>query len=174
MVSIFLSFCDYDVLHPARFVGINNYADLLGRDSYYLRVSLQNVFYLAAVGIPLGLSTSLAIALLLNAKVSGMSLYRTFFYVPAIVPVVASAVLWTWILNADPNRGLLNAGWQATLGQWFGWQPPGWLGAAQWAKPALILNGLWGAGAGMILWLAGLQGIPTHLYEAADLDGAGT
>ncbi len=173
LVSIFLSFCDYDVMHPARFVGLNNYADLLGRDSYYLSVSLKNVLYLAAVGIPLGLSTSLAIALLLNAKVSGMSLYRTFFYVPAIVPVVASAVLWTWILNADPNRGLLNAGWQATLGTWFHVPPPGWLGAAQWAKPALILNGLWGAGAGMILWLAGLQGVPVHLYEAADLDGAG-
>ena len=92
---------------------------------------------------------------------------------PAIVPVVASAVLWSWILNADPSRGLLNAAWQATLTTWFGWTPPGWLGVAEWAKPALILNGLWGAGSGMILWLAGLQGIPVHLYEAANLDGAG-
>ena len=87
LVSIFLSFCDYDVLHPARFVGLNNYIDLMGQDSYYLLCRSSNLFYIAASGIPLGLSTSLAIAMLLNAKVSGMSLYRTFFYVPAIVPV---------------------------------------------------------------------------------------
>jgi len=173
LASIFLSFCDYDVLHPARYVGINNYVELLGRDSYYLRTSLINVAYIAAWGIPLGIVTSLSVAMLLNAKVYGMSLYRTCYYLPSIVPVVASAVLWAWVLNGDPNRGLLNAAWKATLGQWFGWGAPGWFGAAEWAKPGLILQGLWGAGSGMILWLAGLQGIPTHLYEAADLDGAG-
>ena len=173
LYSMLLSFCDYDVLHPAKFVGLNNYSDLMGRDSFYLTKSLGNVAYLAIIGIPLGLSTSLAIAMLLNAKVSGMSLYRTFFYVPSIVPIVASAVLWAWILNGDPNRGLINAVWQATLTTWFGWTAPGWVGAAEWAKPALIVVGLWGAGSGMILWLAGLQGIPVHLYEAADLDGAG-
>jgi multiple sugar transport system permease protein len=173
LVSIFLSFCDYDVLHPARFVGVNNYVQLLGPDSYYLKTALYNVVYLSVIGIPLGIVTSLAVAMLLNAKVSGMSLYRTFFYMPSIVPVVASAVLWLWVLNGDPNRGLINALWKGTFGQWFGWTPPGWFGAAEWAKPGLILQGLWGAGAGMILWLAGLQGVPTHLYEAADLDGAG-
>lgn len=173
LTSIFLSFCDYDVLHPARYVGVKNYTDLLGRDSYYLKVSLWNVGYLAAIGIPLGIVTSLSVALLLNARVKGMSFYRTFFYLPSIVPVVASAVLWAWVLNGDPNRGLLNAAWKATLGQWFGLMPPGWFGAAEWAKPGLILQGLWGAGSGMILWLAGLQGVPQHLYEAADLDGAG-
>ncbi len=173
LASIFLSFCDYDVLHPARYVGLNNYVELLGRDSYYLRTSLINVSYTAFWGIPLGISTSLAVAMLLNAKVKGMSFYRTFFYLPSIVPVVASAVLWAWVLNGDPNRGLLNAAWKASIGQWFGIAPPGWFGAAEWAKPGLILQGLWGAGAGMILWLAGLQGIPSHLYEAANLDGAG-
>ena len=106
IVSLFLSFCDYDVLHSPRFVGLSNYSDLLGRDSYYLTVSLKNALYVAAIGIPLGISTSLAIAMLLNSKVKGMSLYRTFFYMPSIVPVVASALLWTWILNGDPNRGL--------------------------------------------------------------------
>jgi multiple sugar transport system permease protein len=173
LASIVLSFCDYDVLHPALWVGADNFVQLLGQDSYYLRVSLINTAYLAGIGIPLGITTSLAVAMLLNAKVSGMSLYRTFFYMPSIVPIVASSVLWLWILNGDPNRGLLNAGWKATLGVWFSWTPPGWLGDAAWAKPALILQGLWGAGSGMILWLAGLQGVPTHLYEAADLDGAG-
>lgn len=173
LVSIFLSFCDYDVLHQARFVGVNNYVELLGKDSYYLKTSLVNVTYIAVIGIPLGIVTSLSVAMLLNAKVSGMSFYRTFFYLPSIVPIVASAVLWAWVLNGDPNRGLLNALWKSTLGQWFGLAAPGWFGAAEWAKPGLILQGLWGAGSGMILWLAGLQGVPTHLYEAANLDGAG-
>ncbi len=173
LVSLFLSFCQYDVLHPPKYVGLNNFTDLLGRDSYYLKTSLKNALYISVIGIPLGITTSLAVAMLLNSKVSGMSFYRTFFYMPSIVPVVASALLWTWILNGDPNRGLLNSAWKATLGQWFGWGAPGWFGAAEWAKPGLILQGLWGAGSGMILWLAGLQGISVQLYEAADLDGAG-
>jgi ABC-type sugar transport system permease subunit len=173
VASILLSFCDYDVLHAPRYVGIHNYTELLGSDSYYLKKSLGNVVYLAGIGIPLSMATGLAIAMLLNAKVGGMSGYRTFFYLPSIVPVVASAVLWAWVLNGDPNRGLLNAAWKATLLPWFGWAPPGWFGAAEWAKPGLIIQGLWGAGGGMILWLAGLQGVPQHLYEAADIDGAG-
>jgi len=173
LTSLFLSFCDYDVLHSPRYVGANNYAELFGVDRYYLTTSLYNVAYLALLGIPLGICTGLSIALLLNAKVGGMSGYRTCFYLPSIVPVVASAVLWSWILNGDANRGLLNAAWKATITPWFGVDPPGWFGAAEWAKPGLILQGLWGAGSGMILWLAGLQGIPQHLYEAADIDGAG-
>jgi multiple sugar transport system permease protein len=173
VTSIFLSFCDYDVLHSPRFVGAHNYIELLGEDRYYLTKSLGNVAYLAGIGIPLGIVTGLAIAMLLNAKVGGMSVYRTCFYIPSIVPVIASAVLWAWVLNGDPNRGLLNAAWKMTLTAWFGIDPPGWFGAAEWAKPGLIIQGLWGAGGGMILWLAGLQGIPQHLYEAADIDGAG-
>lgn len=171
--SIFLSFCSYDVLHAPRVLGIKNYVDIFGADRYYLVKSLGNVLYLAMIGIPLGIFTGLSIAMLLNAKVSGMSFYRTFFYVPSIVPVVASSVLWAWILNGDPERGLLNAVWKSTITAWFHVAPPGWLGAAEWAKPGLILQGLWGAGSGMILWLAGLQGIPQHLYEAAEIDGAG-
>jgi multiple sugar transport system permease protein len=89
------------------------------------------------------------------------------------VPVVATAVLWGFILNADPNRGIINAVWLTTLGHWFGITPPGWEAVPQWSKPGIILMGLWGAGGGMIIWLAGLQSIPTTLYEAASLDGAG-
>jgi len=173
ITAIFLSFCDYDVLHPPRFVGLRNYDELFGVDRYYLAKSLSNVAYLAVWGIPLGICTGLSIALLLNARVFGMSAYRTVFYVPSIVPVVASAVLWSWVLNGDPNRGLLNSLWKATLTPWLGLDPPGWFGAADWARPGLILQGLWGAGGGMILWLAGLQGIPQHLHEAAEIDGAG-
>ncbi len=173
LVSIFLGFCDYDVLHPPRYVGLRNYVELFGVDRYYLTKTLGNALYLAVYGIPLGIFTGLSIALLLNAKVGGMSGYRTIFYLPAIVPVVASTVLWAWVLNGDANRGLVNALWKATISPMTGWDPPGWYGAADWARPGLILQGLWGAGGGMILWLAGLQGIPQHLYEAAEIDGAG-
>jgi multiple sugar transport system permease protein len=91
---------------------------------------------------------------------------------PAIVPGVASVVLWMWILNADPGRGLFNFAWAHTISVWFGTQPPGWLTVEAWAKPSLIVMGLWGAGSGMILWLAGLKGISQTLYEAASIDGA--
>jgi ABC-type sugar transport system permease subunit len=117
--------------------------------------------------------TGLAIAMLLNSKVRGMHWYRTAFYVPSIVPAIASAVLWSWLLAGDANKGLVNALWKDTLTAWFGIVPPGWFGVAEWAKPGLIFQGLWGAGGGMILWLAGLQGISPSLYEAAEIDGAG-
>ncbi len=172
VTSMFLSLCDYDVLHSPKFLGFSNYQELLGVDIYYLKTSLLNVLYLAMIGIPLGICTGLSIAMLLNSKVGGMSAYRTCFYLPSIVPVVASAVLWAWVLNGDPNRGLLNALWKSSLQEWFGIGPPAWFAAAEWAKPGLIVQGLWGAGGGMILWLAGLQGIPQHLYEAAEMDGA--
>ncbi|RYG47624.1 extracellular solute-binding protein, partial [bacterium] len=170
--SFVLSFCDYDVLHPARWAGISNYQTLLTDDRPIVLKSLGNAFFLALVGIPLGMATGLAIALLLNTKVAGQRWYRTAFYLPSIVPAVATSVLWGFILNPDPSRGLLNAAWKSTLTPWFGWDTPGWTAVPEWAKPALILMGLWGAGGGMILWLAGLESIPSTLYEAASLDGA--
>lgn len=173
IASILFSFCDYDVLHPPRYLGGNNYTTLFTSDRELLTKALGNAAYLSIIGIPLGMSTGLAIAMLLNMKVKGMTFYRTAFYIPSIVPAIASAVLWAWVLAGDPNKGLLNALWKSTLGDWFGIVPPGWFGSADWAKPGLIVQGLWGAGGGMILWLAGLQGVPQNLYEAAMIDGAG-
>lgn len=173
IASLILSFCDYDVLHPARYAGIENYRSLVTLDRDIVIKSLWNAVYLALIGIPLGMVTSLAMAMLLNAGVRGQRFYRTFFYMPSIVPAVASSVLWAWILNPDVGRGLVNGLWQPTITHWFHIPPPGWLTVPAWAKPALIVTGLWGAGGGMILWLAGLQGIPKSLYEAASIDGAG-
>jgi multiple sugar transport system permease protein len=173
IASMILSFCDYDVLHPARFAGLANYRDLVTLDRDYFLKSMGNALYLAVFGIPLGMITSLSMAMLLNSKVSGQKFYRTWFYVPSIVPVVATVVLWGWMLNADPSRGIINAAWQTTITAWFHIPAPGWLSVPAWSKPALILIGLWGAGGGMILWLAGLQSIPSTLYEAASIDGAG-
>jgi multiple sugar transport system permease protein len=171
IASVIFSLCDYDVLHAARWVGLQNYRELLTDDwPKYTSKALYNVGFLAAIGLPLGIITSLSIALLLNTKIGGMTWYRTVYYLPSIVPIVANSILWIWVLN--PEFGLINAAWRATLSQWFGVAAPAWLTTEQWSKPALILMGLWGAGGGMILWLAGLQGVPQHLYEAADIDGA--
>ena len=202
VASIVFSFCDYDVLHPPRWVGLANYKGLVTYDWGLLSKALYNAGFLAAIGLPLGIATGLAIAMLLNTNVKGMSWYRTLYYLPSIVPVVASAVLWLWVLN--PQWGIVNAIWRMTLTQWFGLQPPGWIaqpgeffGVLAWiwkhtlgvlglplpgplshppayfgAKSALIVMGLWGAGGGIIIWLAGLKGIPTSYYEAAEIDGA--
>ena len=172
IASVLLAFANYDVLHAPRYAGLSNFQTLFGDDRELLGKAFYNAAYLAVFGIPLGMVTGLAIAMLLNMKVKGMNWYRTAFYIPSIVPAIASAVLWSWILAGDPSKGLLNALWSATLTQWVGWAPPGWFGAADWAKPGLIIQGLWGAGGGMILWLAGLQGISPSLYEAAKIDGA--
>ena len=172
VASILLAFCDYDVLHAPRYAGISNFQTLFTDDRELLSKAFLNAAYLAGVGIPLGMVTGLAIAMLLNMKVKGMNYYRTAFYIPSIVPAIASAVLWQWILAGDPNKGLLNALWNVTLNPWFHIEPPGWFSVAEWAKPGLIVQGLWGAGGGMILWLAGLQGISPNLYEAARIDGA--
>jgi len=119
------------------------------------------------LGVPLGMAVSLGVAMLLNARVKGMAFYRTIYYLPAIVPAVASSILWIWVLN--PQFGLVNV----ALQRLFGITGPQWLQSELWSKPSILLMGLWGAGAGMIIWLAGLKGIPETLYEAAEIDGAG-
>ncbi|MBI4559081.1 MAG: extracellular solute-binding protein [Candidatus Hydrogenedentes bacterium] len=167
--SFAMSFCDYDVIHPARWVGIRNYTSLVLKDPLFTKSLANTVFMVLA--LPLGMATSLSIALLLNTKVRGMSVYRTIFYLPAITPAVATAVLWYALLNPS---GIINTALSATVCGWLGINPPAWLQDPAWSKPALVLMGLWGAGGGMILWLAGLQGIPQQLYEAAAIDGAGT
>ncbi|MEP0766590.1 MAG: extracellular solute-binding protein [Fimbriimonadia bacterium] len=168
LVSILLSFCHYDAMHPARWVGTANYSELFTSDWAKFGKAAYNVFYLAVIGVPLNLVTGLAIAMLLNTGVRGMTVYRTGFYIPAVAPIVAAGVLWAWVLSGDPEKGLLNAALRVV---WSG-ELPGWLSSATWSKPALIVMGLWGAGGGMVLWLAGLQGVPKQLYEAARIDGA--
>jgi len=164
LFSLFMSFCEYDVLSPPKFVGLKNYTTMFVDDPLFYP-SLWNTVFMA-MGIPLGMLVSLAIAMLLNYEVKGMAVYRTFFYLPAIMPAVAASILWIWIFN--PQQGILNA-----LLAKAGIAGPAWLQNQYWSKPSLILMGLWGAGAGMIVWLAGLKGIPKHLYEAAEIDGAG-
>ncbi len=169
VASILLSFCDYSILSPARFVGLDNYREALsGQDPLFYR-SLGNTAFMA-MAVPLNMFVSLLIALLLNLNVRGMRLYRTLYYIPAIVPLVASALLWQWLFH--PQNGPITAVYELTIGKWTGIPTPLWLGDA-WIKPSFVLMGLWGAGAGMIIWLAGLKGIPESLYESSSIDGAG-
>ena len=171
--SLVLSVTTYDVLSPPRWVGGQNYSELFGADRALLLKSLWNVLYLSGLGVPLGLVTALAVALLLNLRLRGQGLYRLGFYLPALVPGVAGVILWMFLLNPDPAKGLVNAAWSATVGAWFALPAPAWFAAEDWAKPALVLMGLFGAGTGYVVWLAGLKGLPHELGEAAALDGAG-
>jgi ABC-type sugar transport system permease subunit/ABC-type glycerol-3-phosphate transport system substrate-binding protein len=164
LFSVFMSLCRYDVFSQPQFVFLRNYVDLFREDPLFYK-SLWNTVYMV-VSVPLSMAVSLLIALFLSYEIKGMAVYRTIFYLPAIMPAVAASILWLWIFN--PQEGVLNA----FLG-YLGLPQPGWLQNQHTAKPAIILMLLWGAGGGMIIWLAGLKGIPDHLYEAAEIDGAG-
>jgi multiple sugar transport system permease protein len=169
LFSIAFSFTRYDVLSPARYVGLDNYRRLFADKLFY--VSIWDTIYML-IRVPLAMTMSLAIALLLNRSLRGIGLYRTGFYLPAVMPIVAASLLWQWVFN--PNLGVLNS----FLSWVFGLlhlhiTPPLWLQDKNWSKPALIIMHVWSAGGAMIIWLAGLQSIPEQLYEAAGIDGAG-
>jgi multiple sugar transport system permease protein len=161
--SAYLSFTDYRVLAPPHWVGWENYRDLVTDHDYFLPSLFDTIFMF--LELPLSLVIGLVLALLLDQKLRGIAFYRTLFYLPSIVPVVSSAVLWMWVLN--PRYGLMNAGLHALH-----IPGPAWLSSPAWAKPAMILMDLWGVGGGMVIYLAALQGVPAALYEAAALDGA--
>lgn len=162
---IYYSFTDFGLFTTPRWIGIENYEELFVYDERF-SISLYNTIYYVVFSVPLGIATAFLLAVLLNQKVRGLAWFRTFFYLPSVVPTVASSMLWLWILN--PNFGLLNAALSA-----LGINGPNWFGSPAWAKPALILMSLWGVGNMMIIFLAGLQDVPPQLYEAAELDGAG-
>jgi multiple sugar transport system permease protein len=174
--SIFYSLCQYNVIKPPRWVGLENFRTLFTQDPLFWK-SLYNTVFFTAFSVPLGLCFSIALALLLNQKVRAMSVYRTVFFLPTIVPIVASAVLWLWVLN--PQSGLVNGTIREIQQFVAGYVPgfslpePGWIADEHWAKPSLILMSLWGVGAAMVIFLAGLAEVPQSLYEVADIDGAG-
>jgi len=163
--SLYYSFCNYSVLKPPMWIGTGNY-ERLATDELFFR-SLWNTVYFAALAVPIGIVVAFLLALLLNVKVRGMTVYRTTFYVPSIVPMVASAVLWIWLFN--PQSGAVNAILRHVPGVA---NPPGWLSDPAWAKPTIVLWSVWGVGNTVVIFLAGLQGVPKDLYEAAEVDGA--
>jgi multiple sugar transport system permease protein len=162
--ALYYSLCDYSVLLPPVFIGFDNYVDLM-HDPLFWK-GLYNTAYYAVGSVLLGLFVSLSLALLLNSKVKGLGAYRTIFFLPSLMPVVASALLWVWMYNGQ--SGIINTGLHAIH-----INGPAWLADPTWAKPALVLMAVWGAGNAMVVYLAGLQDVPTALYEAAIIDGAG-
>ena len=166
LASAYLSLTAYQIISPPRFIGIANYVQALTVDPLFWK-ALGNTLYYAGIAIPLSLLGSLGCAILLNQQIKARAVFRTMFFLPSITPVVATALLWTWLLNAD--FGLINY-----LLSVVGVEGPKWLGNPDWAKPALIVMHLWTAvgGGAMIIFLAGLQGVPPELHESASIDGA--
>lgn len=165
LASFYWSFCFFDGFSKPVFTGLENYRILLFEDVLFWK-ALSNTLYMVVFGLPVTLVFSLFLALLINMKLKGQAIYRTIFYLPSIMPVIAVSVLWLWLLN--PDYGLINR-----ILRFAGIDVMGWLIDPKLAKPALILMGLWQVGGGMLILLAGLQNVPAHLYEAAEVDGAG-
>ncbi len=163
LYSFGLSFFESDMLTKTYFVGLGNYRDLLYDELFLQSLKVTAIYAFSAV--PLGNVVAILVALLLNQKIIGLGVWRTIYYLPSVISGVAVAVLWLQIFN--PRMGLINS----TL-RLVGIEGPAWLFSEQWALPSIIIMSLWGAGGSMLLFLAGLQGIPTQLYEAAMIDGA--
>jgi multiple sugar transport system permease protein len=165
VVSLGMSFSEYNIIKPAKWIGLANYITAFTDDELFWQALKVTGYYTGAT-VPLNLVAGFLVAVLMNQKVKGISLYRTLWYMPAIVPAVASAVLWQWIFN--PDFGLMNL----LLGK-IGIVGPRWFIKPNTAIPALVIMSLWGMGGGMLIYLGGLQGIPAHLYEAVEIDGGG-
>jgi multiple sugar transport system permease protein len=163
IASIYFSFCDYSVLKSPVWVGLDNYVSLFHDDVFWM--SLINTAVYAVMALPLGMLSALILAMLLNAKVPGLPIYRTLFFLPSLVPQISMAVLWMWVLNGE--HGILN-----NLLAHVGIKGPDWMSNPLWTKPSLVLIAIWGVGNTMIIFLASLQDVPTSLLEAAELDGA--
>ncbi len=164
IASAYLAFTEYDMTFAPKFVGLGNFQKMFANDPLFWK-SLYNTAFYTFLFVPLHLLVALLAAMALNVKVRGISVFRTIFYIPSIVPAVASAFLWMWIYN--PDYGLANA-----ILHIFGLPPSKWLFDEDMAKPSFILMGLWGLGSSMLIFLADLQHVPEQLHEAAEIDGA--
>ncbi len=163
LASLVYSFSEYTFRQPLQWVGLQNYFALV-QDKYFW-IALGNTAYMVVLGVPLILAFSFLCALALNIKVPGQSIYRVIYYIPSIVPMIAGTLLWIWMLN--PRYGLIN-----NLLSGLGIDGPNWIRDPLWSKPALLLLALWGTGNVIIIYLSGLQDVPRHIIEAANLDGA--
>ncbi|MBI1257824.1 MAG: ABC transporter permease subunit [Chloroflexi bacterium] len=164
-ISLYLSFTQWNVVKSPVFIGLDNFVYMFTKDpDFYQSLKVTLIYTLTSV--PLQIVVALGLAILLNEATRAVGFFRTAFYIPSIVASVASAVLWQWIFNPrfGPVNGLLRA---------LGMYPPNWFNDPRYALPALVIMSAWGVGGQMLIFLAGLKGIPQSLYEAAEVDGAG-
>ncbi len=165
ILSFIASFTNYDITSQMDFIGFENYKRMFTRDPLFWK-SLGNTLYYVVISVPATLLGAIVIALLMNQKILGIRFFRTIYYLPSVLSGVGVYFLWMQLLS--PQSGLINI-----VLSWFGIEGPVWLFDPNWTKPALIFMNLWKVGGSMLLYLASLQGIPTQLYEAAEIDGAG-
>jgi multiple sugar transport system permease protein len=163
LASAVMAFMKWDLLSAPTFIGLDNFKQALADPLVWQALKVTTLY--AVVSIPLNIVFGLGLALLLNSGIRGLRFYRTAYFLPSVLSGVAVALLWRWVF--ENQFGLAN-----TLLSYVGLRGPNWLGDGDWALPALILMNIWAIGGGMIIYLAGLQGIPTELYEAAEVDGA--
>jgi multiple sugar transport system permease protein len=161
--SLVVSFTEWDMITPARFIGAGNYKEILNEP--LVGVSIRATLYYALLVVPLATIVTFLAAVLLNAKIKGISVFRTIFYIPSIVPIVASSALWLYLFN--PMFGLFN-----TVFKSLGLPPQNFIFSQGGAVPWLAVMGVWMSGNAVVIYLAGLQGISRELYEASELDGA--
>jgi len=164
LASLYFAFTKYNAIQPPQWVGLKNFRVLFNDAIFYK--SLRVTFTYAGLFVPIQLAVSLVLATLLNQRVPAMRTIRTIYYLPSILPAVVTGLVWVWLFN--PDFGLLNFGIYKILGV----RGPNWLGSERWVMPAIIISGLWGMGAGVLILLAALQSVSTEMYEAAELDGA--
>ena len=171
IASLVLSFTNFNLLHPAnfKFIGLDNYArmwnELLNNGDAGLSLGVTVRF--ALMSVPVTICLALGLALLVNQKLlAGKPVFRTLFFMPVLIPLVASTIVWQGFLNGS-------TGWLAQILHAFGLPAPDWFSDPAWALPGLVLLGTWGVGNMMLIFLAGLQGVPTELYEAVKIDGGG-
>ena len=165
LASMYLSLTQYTMMAPPRFVGLRNYLHVFNDRLFWK--SLQNTAYYALIFVPISITGSLCCAILLNQKIVLRTVFRSLYFLPSITPIVATGLIWVFLFQ--PTAGLINY-----LLSMIGIDGPGWLATTTWSKPALIIIALWGAvgGGNMLIFLAGLQGVPIELQEAAEIDGA--
>ena len=161
--TLLLSFTDYNNLQIPKFVGLNNYINIFTNDPFFKKSLIVTAYY-ALGSVLVTMITAFLIAILLNQDIKGRAVFRTIFYLPTIVPAVASSILWLWLFN--PNFGLLNS-----LLQMIGLPKQQWLSGETTVIPSLIVMSLWACGNTIIIFLAGLQDVPRQLIEAVDIDG---
>ncbi|MGH2459687.1 MAG: carbohydrate ABC transporter permease [Chloroflexota bacterium] len=168
VASLYLSLTTYDIAQPPKFIGVSNFVQALTQDPLFWG-SLEKTFIYALVVVPTGVFGALLVAILLNQGLRLTSIYRALFFLPHLTPFVAAVFIWEWLL--DPTFGFINN----LIFDIAHIQGPGWFSSPDWALPALILIAFWAIIGGdmMLIFLAGLQGVPTELYEVASLDGAG-